>query len=223
MIDPRKYILRRAAADDIEFLADVITAAEKSGTENCGLANFYDITEEELKSYLIEILEEEIDGCELSLSSFLLIEYEGRPVAALGGWLEGANEDEMPSALLKSNLLGYVLPREKMMLSPEKFDIVKPLQIERTEGTYQLEYSYVEPEHTGQFLVQWLIEEHEAFAKKTYPDVKHIQTHVFKNNRTIVLLHEMMGFHAVREYHSDNAETLKYFPYNIEILMQKDL
>lgn len=223
MIDPKKYVLRPANTNDIEFIADVIIAAEKSGTNHCGLANFYDITVAELKDYLIQILEEEVDGCELSLSSFLIIEYEGETVAALGGWLEGENEDEMPSALLKSNLLGYVLPTEKLLASREKFDIVKPLQIEREQGTYQLEYSFVKPEHTGQFLVQWLMEEHEALAKKNHPDVKHMQAHVFANNKTIVLLHEMMGFYQARVFKSDNIETLKYFPYNEEILMQKDI
>lgn len=87
-----------------------------------------------MRNYIKGMLEEEVDGCELSLSSFLVAEVEGEVVAAFGGWIEGKNEDEMPSALLKANLINYYLPKENVLASMEKSDIVKPLQIDREEG-----------------------------------------------------------------------------------------
>jgi len=58
-------------------------------------------------------------------------------------------------------------------------DAVKEIQIEREMGTIQTEFGYVEPEHRGNFLLQWLLENHIERLKKRHPEVKKIQTHVF--------------------------------------------
>lgn len=85
---------------------------------------------------------EEVDGCEMSLSSFVVAEYKGQPVAARGGWVEGVNEDNMPSAILKSNLFTYILPLDNVKKGQMKYDIVKDIKIDREKGAYQLENSY---------------------------------------------------------------------------------
>ncbi len=159
-MDKTKIIFRHATVNDIDFIVDTIVAAEKSGTDNFGLANLFEVTEAEMRNYIKEMLEEEIDGCELSLSSFIVAEYEGEAVAAFGGWIEGRNEDDMPSALLKANLINYYLPKEKVLASMAKADIVKPLQIDREQGTYQLEYSYTKPEYRGNGIMKDIIERH---------------------------------------------------------------
>lgn len=159
-MDTSKIIIRRATMDDIDFIVDTIVAAEKSGTDNFGLAKLFEVTEEEMRGYIKGMLEEEVDGCELSLSSFIVAEYEGKAVAAFGGWIEGRNEDEMPSTLLKANLINYYLPKEKIIASMAKSDIVQPLQIDREEGTYQLEYSYTKPEYRGLGIMNKIINEH---------------------------------------------------------------
>ena len=114
MIDDSKYIIRKATLDDVDFITKVIIEAEKSMTNNFGLANFFEMSEDEIEGYIKQILEEEIDGCEFSLSSFFVAEYDGEPVSALGGWLEGYY-DEMPSEILKSNLVGFVFPKDKVL------------------------------------------------------------------------------------------------------------
>lgn len=159
-MDKSKIIFRHATVNDIDFIVDTIVAAEKSGTDNFGLANLFEVTETEMRNYIKEMLEEEIDGCELSLSSFIVAEYEGEAVAAFGGWIEGKNEDDMPSPLLKANLINYYLPKEKVLASMAKADIVKPLQIDREAGAYQLEYSYTKPEYRGNGIMKDIIERH---------------------------------------------------------------
>ena len=119
-IDASKYIIRPAVLGDIDFLVETVIQAEKSSSGMCGMANYFEITEDELRNYIKLAFEEEVDGCELSVSSFLVVEYEGKVVAAMGGWLEGDNEDNMPSSLLKSNLLMYVIPRDKVLKSQKK-------------------------------------------------------------------------------------------------------
>jgi len=222
MIDDSKYIIRKATLDDVEFVATVIIEAEKSMTNNFGLANFFELSEEDIRKYIIQILEEEVDGCEFSLSSFFVAEYDGEPVSALGGWLEGYYDD-MPSALLKANLVGYVFPKENVLKTREKADIVKALQIERERGTYQLEYSYTRDDHRGHRLIQRLMMAHLAYAKELDPNVKKAQLHVFENNPTIIKVHERSGYHMAKRYVSNNPLVLGYYPYNVELLMEKEL
>lgn len=166
-------IINRATNNDIDFITDTIVAAEKSGTDNFGLAKLFGVDEETMKGYIHAMLDEEVDGCEMSLSSFLVARHEGKPVAAFAGWVEGCNEDDMPSSLLKSNLIGYVLPQESLMRSREQADVVRPLQIEREEGAYQLEYSYTLPEYRGKGLMKQIINSHIAdYQKNTPPHVR---------------------------------------------------
>lgn len=221
MIDDCKYIIRKATLDDVDFITKVIIEAEKSMTNNFGLAKFFEMSENEIERYIKQILEEEVDGCEFSLSSFYVAEYEGETVSALGGWLEGYF-DEMPSEILKSNLVGFVFPKDKVLKTASKADIVRALQIPREMGTYQLEYSYTRDDHRGHRLIQRLMMAHLAYAKKLNPDIKKAQLHVFENNPTIIKVHERSGFHIAKRFVSDNPKALEYYPYNVELLMERD-
>lgn len=223
MINPKKYIIRPATVNDIDFLVETVIQAEKSSTGNCGLANYFDVTEEEMRNYLTKMFEEEVDGCEFSLSSFIVIEYEGKVVAAMGGWLEGDNEDEMPSSLLKSNLLMYVMPKEKIIKSQENMAITKDLSIDREWSTYQGEYSYILPGHQGQFLLQDLLSAHVERAKSYGDKVKKMQVHVFEHNKVVLLNNKIMGFKTTKKFTSDNTRILEFYPYNTIVLMEKEI
>lgn len=214
-------MIRRASIADIDFLVDTIVAAEKSGTENFGLARLFDLAEVEMREYIRAMLEEEIDGCEFSVSSFLVAEHQGTTVSAFAGWVEGQNEDELPSALLKSNLISYCLPAESVKNSQAKSDIVRPLQIEREEGTYQLEYSYTLPEYRGKGILGAIIDMHEQEALRN--GSSKIQIHVFDNNPAALSSYEKKGFKEVRRYVSDHPQTSLFFPSRVEILMEKEL
>ena len=130
MIDDSKYIIRKASMQDTDFIVTTIIEAEKSSTNNLGLANYFELPESDLREYLKSILEEDISGCEFSLSSFIVAEYDGETVSASAGWLEGANEDSQPSSILKSNLLSYYIPFRNIQISREKLSVVKDIQIE---------------------------------------------------------------------------------------------
>lgn len=223
MIDADKYIIRPATVNDIDFLTETVIQAEKSSTGNCGLAHYFDVTESEIRGYLTKIFDEEVDGCEFSISSFIVVEYEGKVVAAMGGWLEGDNEEEMPSALLKSNLLMYIMPKEKILKSRENLGITKDLSIEREWGTYQLEYSYVLPEHQGQFLVQDLMAEHIKRAESYGTRVKKMQAHAFESNKVILLINKMMGFKITKRFVSEHPRILEFYPFNTMVLLEREV
>lgn len=218
-IDASKYIIRPAVLGDIDFLVETVIQAEKSSSGMCGMANYFEITEDELRNYIKLAFEEEVDGCELSVSSFLVVEYEGKVVAAMGGWLEGDNEDNMPSSLLKSNLLMYVIPRDKVLKSQKNAEVIKDLNVEKEKGAYQLEYSYILPEHRGQFLLQDLTDAHLTRAKAL--SAQKIQGHAFEANKIILLINKSMGFKITKKYVSKHPMILKFYPYDTIVLMEK--
>ena len=218
-----EYIFREAKVEDIPFLVDVIIEAEKSGTKLIGLAKTFDIDESELRKYLTQILEEEIDGCEFSLSSFLVAEYEGSPVAAFGGWIEGENEDDLPSSMLKSNLLTYVLPKEKFSQLYKVSEIIKEIQIEREPKTHQLEYAYVKSEHKGKGLIGNIIEKLLEKAKAKNNFVKESYVQVFEDNSNAIKAYQKSGYQIVKKFESKHPDILNYLPYNVKLLMKKEI
>lgn len=217
-----EYIIRKATLNDVDFLADVIIGAEKSLTENLGLATFFEISEKQLKEYIIAMLNEEVDGCEFSISSFFVACKNDKPVAALGGWLEGYY-DNMPSSILKANLIGYTFPRDIILKAQTKYDIIKDIQFEREMGAYQLEYSYVDTEHRGKRLTQRLMRTHLEYAKQLDANVKKAQLQPFENNEIIIKVHEGSGYRVVKRFVSNNPDILKYMPFNVKVLMEKQL
>ncbi len=221
MIDENKLIIRPATLDDVEFLATVIIEAEKSSTAKNGTANYFELSENDYRKYLIEMLEEDINGCELSISSFVVAEYDGEVVGAMGGWKEGENEDCLSSAILKANLFQYIVPRENLMKGSEKNAIIKDLQIEREEGAYQFEFSYVKPEFRGCGIKQKLNAFHinQAIEK----GAAKIQTHVYQSNEKSIKANMKSGFTIAKIFRSDNPRIKEFYPDNAMVLMEKEL
>lgn len=216
-----EYVIKKATINDVAFLADVIIGAEKSLTDNLGLANFFELSEEKVKELIIAMLEEEVDGCDFSISSFFIAWYGDKPVGALGGWVEGYY-DGMSSNLLKSNLIAHVFPRESVIKAQAKMELIKEmLHIERPKGTYQLEYVYVDNDHRGKRITQQLMDVHLAYAKELDPNVNRAQLSCFENNQSIIKAHERNGYVRMKRYVCDNEDILKYLPFNVKVLLEK--
>jgi len=214
------YSFRKANINDAGFLADVIIGAEKSMTSNMGLARIFDLSEMDIKKYIIAMLEEEADGCEFSISSYFIVQYNDKLVAASGGWLE-CYYDNMPSSLVKSNLIGFTLPRESVLKAQNKFEIVKGLQFIREKGAYQLEYLYVDPDHRGKELSQQLLQMHFDYARQLDPGIKKAQAQPYESNKSSIRMLEKSGFRSVQWFTSQHDEVLNYLPFNVKILMEK--
>ena len=223
MIDDSKYIFRDATIKDLDFLSIAIIEAKKGGSDMVGLANLFELSEQEFKGYVVQMLEEEIDGCDFSISSFIIAEYEGQPVATFGGWIEGDNEDEMPSALLKSNLIGFVIPIKNVQKASEKSHLLEKLQVERVEGTYQLEYGYTVPEHRGHHLIGKLIEKHLERAKASGKPVRKMQVLVYDNNIAAISAYLKAGFRVIQKLEAGNIDVLKYYPHDKELFLEKSI
>ncbi len=213
------YTIKKATINDVEFLADVIIGAEKSMTNKLGLAAFFELSEKKLKKLIVSMLKEEIDGCEFSISSFFVAYSGGKPVAALGGWLEGY--DEMPSTILKANLIGATFPKENMIRARPRMEIIKDIQVDREKGAYQLEYSFVNGNHRGKRLTNQLMEAHLNYARELDPNVKKAQLSPFENNPIVIKVHEKSGFRIVKRFVSDNKDIFSIMPFNVKLLMEK--
>ena len=221
MFNPEKLIIRPASIRDIDFVVTTIIEAEKSSTDRIGPANYFEISEDDYRKYLHQMLEEEIDGCEISINNFVVAEYEGETVAARGGWLEGDNEEGLPSSMIKSNLFAYFLPTEKLLKGKNKYDIVKGLMIEREMGTYQLEFSYTKPEFRGYHIMAMLDAYHINKAKEK--GAKKIQVHVSKGNAKALKARERSGFHAVGYFTSNHPQVKEYYPDDTIVLFEREV
>ncbi len=216
-----EYSIRKATINDVAFLADVIIGAEKSLTDNLGLANFFELSEEKVKELIITMLEEEVDGCDFSISSFFIAWYGDKPVGALGGWVEGYFNG-MSSNLLKANLISFVFPKENVEKAQAKMQIIKEmLNIERPMGTYQLEYVFVDNDHRGKRITQQLMDVHLAYAKQLDHNVSRAQLSCFENNESIIKAHERNGYQRMKRYVCDNKDILNYLPFNVKVLLEK--
>jgi ribosomal protein S18 acetylase RimI-like enzyme len=214
-----QYLIRSPFASDIPFIVETIIAAEKSGTDKLGLATIFGLKELKIKQYLSNILEEQSSGCELSLNSFLIATHNSECVAAAAAWVEGRNEDCMPSAMLKANLFAFCLPKECLLAARNNSDIIKGIQIERQQESLQVEYVYVKQSHRGHGLSNRLILEH-ASAQSRY---KNIQIQVFANNYPAIASYKRIGFTEKRIYKSELALTAQFMPCNEKILMEKEV
>ncbi len=217
-----EYLIRKAIAADIPFLADVVIASEKGMSDRLSFTTLFNKSEEETKKLIIQMFEEEIDGCELSLSSFIVTEFEGKPVSGSGAWIECFHEN-MQSGILKSNLISYTFGKESIEYLKTKSHIVKDVLIDREPMTLQLEYFHIKDEHLGKGLDAALMDRIEQNALAEYPELKKVQCQIFKNSVFSIKILLRHGFKIVGSYKSGNEEIFDYLPYNEKLLMEKIL
>jgi GNAT superfamily N-acetyltransferase len=218
-----KYSVRQATEADIPFLTQTIMEADKSGTDKLSYATLYGVSEADAKRNISSMLEEEIDDCDLSVSSFLIAEADGQPVAAFGSWVEGGRNDILPSGLLKSNLLGYTYGVEAMKRLAEKAPLLNGMLLEREPGTLQFESLFVAERHRGRGLGQMLVEEHIKWRRSQHPELKKAQVQLFSGNSAAKATYAKCGFVPVRTGKSGDAEILQYLGQDEKLLMEKAL
>jgi len=209
--------IRSATLADIPFIVETIVSAEKSNSPRMGLATLFAQSEERTRELIAAMLEEEVDGCEFSVSSFLIAEVAGSTAAALAGWVEGQEED-MPSGLLKANLIGFTFPAVSIAALREKGPIISGVQIEREKGALQIEYLHVDPMHRGKGLAAALINAHIGRS-----EVSKAQIQAFADNAVAIRLYRKLGFEETRTYTSTHPDTLHYLPHHSKILLERQI
>lgn len=212
---------RHATENDIPFLVETIIEAEKSGTEILSYAEIFGISEQDVKKYVSKMLFEEIDDCELSVSSFFVAEINGTVVAALSSWIEA--REGIPSSRLKGNLLSHVLPRESIQHASEVSEIVRKIHIDYKPGTIQKGAGYVLKEFRNLNLFGNLTGKLIEFLQTKDPKINEVYTQVFGCNVAAIKANEKIGFKIVHTAESDDDRLSLYLPSNKKHLMKKEL
>ncbi|MCF8381826.1 MAG: GNAT family N-acetyltransferase [Bacteroidales bacterium] len=215
------FLIRQATANDIPFLVDTIIEAEKSGTSTLTYTTIFGLSETDAREYIIKMLEEEIDGCELSVSGFILAEKDGQIAGAVGAWVEGS--EGTPSAILKGNLLAYVLPSSCLKRASRLNNIIRDLHIEYVTGSIQIGLVYVALEARGKGLVSALIDYKIDLLKKKFPKTNKAYIQVFGNNLPAIRAYEKASFKIVFQKKASYSETAEFMPDIIKVLMKRNI
>ncbi len=214
------FIIRAATVNDAPFLAETIIEAEKSGTDKLSYSTIFGLSEEDVRKYLIEILEEEIDGCELSVSSFIVAESNGRVAAALSAWVEGT--EDVPSTLIKGNLLNYTLPKECIERAMSLNKMIRELHVEYLPKTIQIGAGYVAKEFRGNRLLGILNKEIITRLLNENTDVNSVWAQIFSCNVPSLKTYEKAGFKVVGTKESTKTEIENYLPSNKKYILTKN-
>lgn len=214
-------ILRAASLNDVPFLVDTIIEAEKSGTKILTYSTIFGLSEEESREYIAQMLLEGVDGCELSVSSFLIAEKNGQIAASVCAWIEGI--EGIPSSVLKGNLLSFILPKKCIEQAISLNSVVRDLHIENIPDTIQIGLVYVSPAFRGQNLVSLLIDAQVSRLKGLKPTITEIFVQVFGNNLPAIKAYEKAGFQTQLIKQSSNNVVLNYMPSDKKILMKREI
>lgn len=208
-----------ATISDIDFVAETIIEAEKSGTDKISFCNIFSMTESEVRELLKKILEKDVRGQEISYSEYLLCTVDGEYAGACTSWVEA--ESGHSAALLKADLLFDHIDRDKLIEAQKIFSLIQGLNIEREPGTLQLANAYVKPKFRGKGIIGLLMNEHIRLQKIKHPYVKKAQLRVTKTNENAARAYEKIGFVKIYEKTVEDDEILKILPAKTKILMEK--
>lgn len=212
------YILRKATTADIPFLAETTIEAEKAGTDILSYATIFGLEEESAKKYIMEMMEEEMDGCEYSTSAFLLAEMDGKVVGAVCAWAE--TSDGISSATLKGNLLKFTIPRENFEKAIPLSPMLRELHFEYAIGSMHIALVYVHADARGHGLAGKLLKAATDKLRVENPEIRQAYIQVFKNNLPAIGAYEKFGFKTVEEKFSAHPEIMKYLPSDTKYLMK---
>ena len=212
--------IRRATFGDIPFLGKVVIEAEQSNTDKLSYATLFNIPNSEAYKLIVQMFEEDVNGCEFSVSSYLVAECNDKPVASFGGWIENF-EDQLDSSLLKSNLISFTFSRASIQFLRTKQDLIKGILVKREPNTLQLEHLFVSENFRGLKLADSLIQNHITIAKNLNPSLAKVQVQVFANNHSAINVYNRNGFETVKSYKVEDIQILNYLPHNEKYIMEK--
>lgn len=211
-----------ATGADIPFLTGAVMAADKGTGAFAPLARVFGLDEAQLPDLITSMFMEEVDGCEFSVSSFLVGRVDGTPAAAVGGWIEGL-PDGVPSQMLRSNLIGYTFPPTALGSLWAHAPVLAPLRIERRPGDLQIEYVYVAPAFRGHGLAATLIQAHLDRAGAASPRPPRAQVQVTSDNAAAIRSYETIGFRKAGTFRSTDPRIAGLMPHPEKLLMEKNL
>jgi len=214
--------IRKAGPNDVEFLVETIVEAEKSGGDIFSYTTIFGLDEAESRKYIHRMLEEEVDGCELSVSSFYVAVKKGVLIGAVSAWIEGLAG---PSSILKGNLLQVTLPKSCFKSLAAAGRMLNELQFDHKNDTIQLGLVYLTSAARGKGLVKDLIHFAVSDLKMHNPQIPcdEVYVQVFGGNIPAIKAYEKVGFDVADSKQSACQDAGKYLPSNSKLLMKLKL
>jgi ribosomal protein S18 acetylase RimI-like enzyme len=213
--------VRQAVEADRDFLIEAILAAERGGAPCLSYCEIFGVGEDELRGLLGQILAEDFEGQELCTSGFLVALDGDEYAGAACGWIEG--EAELPSTLIKANLLHHFLGAERVAHAKPWFGRLEALAIAREPGAAQLESIYVRAASRGRGVLGSLLGEQMARMRARDPKVDKAQIILVRDNDAARRAYEKLGFRTVAERRTDDPALFPIVPGGVKILMEKRL
>lgn len=210
--------IRRAIESDIDFIVEAIIEAEKSGTDKLSYSTMFGLSEAEVRDILRNALLEDIPGQELCISGFMLALIDGVPSGAACSWIEEA--DDIPSAILKANILFHFFKCDFLFTASEKNRMIEQMNIPREKGTIQIESVYVSNKFRGLGVSNQIILEHIKRMIRNGQNADKIQIQLAGNNLSALRSYEKLGFRTVVVRKCEDAEILRYLPSDTRIMME---
>lgn len=211
------FNIRPASLKDSEFLAEAIIMSDKGIGEVCSYCGVFGLNYRTAFTLIKAMIEEEIEGCEISTSHFLIAEKDEVPAAAVASWVEGS--DGVSSWMIRMALMQEYFPAEALKHSQSIDKIVKKVVVPRTNGTLQIESVYVREQFRGNKLAQKLICQHVA----SHNDVEIAELMTYVNNKPAISMYSKIGFKEFQKNVCDNPEVLKYYPGEGMLSMHADI
>lgn len=213
-----KISYRKANDNDIDFIVKSIIAAEKNNSTIFSYNTIFGLDEKSVSKFLSKILLMKVDGCELSISSYLIAYIENKPIGAIGAWIEAS--EGMSSKTIKGNLLFKFIPKENLLKSKSISNLINSVYIDYVEGSMSVGITYIDKRYRGLGILKKLLDKQKEklMSKNRIVDI-YIQ--VFSNNIQAIKAYEKLGFLKVNSAISNSKDILKYLPSNEKFLMKK--
>ncbi len=211
-----EFKFREATVNDIDFIIKAIIEAEKSGSDKLSYSTIFNLTETEVKTIFRSMLEEEVDGCEFSLTSYIIAEKNNEIAGTIGAWIENS---DYPSSFIKSNLLSSFLPKSSLVYASNEAKIVSDLIVEHVESSLAIAIVYISLPYRGQQLFKLLVDEH----IKRNMGIKVLTIQVMSNNYFAIKTYKRYGFIEYDEIVSQNEMINRFLPYNKKLLMKMSI
>ena len=202
----------------IDFIAEAILNAERSGAEKSFYELVFGFSEDETLELIRKMLVENIPGSEFHTESYQLIELDGEIVGGCAAWIE--NQDGLSSNSIRANLLAYTLGAAQLLAQRDAVNALNEIDIERTTGTLQIEAVYLRDGYRGKGVIRKAFEaclnQHESF-------INEIQIQSVLENHSSARAFEKAGFTRSEEKTSTNPKLKEVFLGTGKVLWTKQI
>jgi len=214
-----KLEIKKATEKDVDFIIESIIAAEKNNTAILSYSKIFKLNISKVKEILKQTLLYNIDGCELSINSYLIGFIENKPVASIGAWIEG--KTGLPSSTIKGNLLFKSMPANSIKYAKSIFNITSKLYTEYLLNSFCIGVVFIKKKYRGYGIFEKILEIH-INNNKIFERKLNTYVHVFSNNISAIKTYEKNGFVMIKELESNNDEIKEYLPFHKkQILIKK--